>query len=114
MNDIDEDAVNQLADNGCQAVIEGGHNCVSPGGRKVLKKRGVMYGPHTCTLTGSAVVHALGEGATDEDLADNMKRIYNDVKDTAKEFNARGDLFAGSNIAGFLRVANVMMTHGAV
>jgi glutamate dehydrogenase (NADP+) len=114
MNDIDEEAVNQLADKGCQAIIEGGHNCVTPGGRKILKKRGLMYGPHTCTLTGSAVVHALGEGATDEELAENMKRIYKDVKDTAKEFNARGDLFAGSNIAGFLRVANVMMMHGAV
>jgi len=114
MNDIDELAVQHLADNGCQGVIEGGHNCVTPGGRTVMKKRGLMYAPHTCTLTGSAIVHALGEGATDDELAENMKRIYQDVKDTAREFNARGDLFAGANIAGFLRVANVMMMHGAV
>ena len=114
MNDIDELAVNTLADLGCQAVIEGGHNCVTPDGRKILKKRGLMYAPHTCTLTGSAIVHALGEGATDEELKENVKRIYQDVKDTAKEFNARGDLFAGSTIAGFLRVANAMMMHGAV
>ena len=114
MNDIDELAVNTLADKGCQGVIEGGHNSVTPAGRKLLKKRGLMYAPHTCTLTGNAIVHALGEGATDEELKENVKRVYQDVKDTAKEFNARGDLFAGSNIAGFLRVANAMMMHGAV
>ena len=114
MNDIDDAAVNQLADNGCQAVIEGGQNCVTPGGRKVLKKRGLMYGPSSCTMTGSAIVQVLGEGVTDDDLSQNVKRIYMDVKDTAKEFNARGDLFAGANIAGFLRVANAMMMHGAV
>jgi glutamate dehydrogenase (NADP+) len=114
MNDIDDRAVNTLADNGCQGIIEGGHNCVTPGGRKVLKKRGLLYGPYTCTLTGNAIVHALGEGATDQEIKENVQRIYVDVKETAREFNARGDLFAGSNIAGFLRVANVMMMHGAV
>lgn len=114
MKDIDDMAANRLADKGCQAVIEGAQSCVTPGARRVLKKRGLMYGPHTCTLTGSAIVQALGEGASDEELAENIKRIYNDVKETAQEFNARGDLFAGAKIAGFLRVANVMMMHGAV
>jgi glutamate dehydrogenase (NADP+) len=114
MNEIDEEAAGKLADNGCQGIIEGGHSAVTPGARKCLKKRGMMYGPHNLTLTGSAIVHSIGTGATDEMLAENVSRIYQDVKNTASEFNARGDLFAGANIAGFLRVANVMMTHGAV
>jgi hypothetical protein len=33
---------------------------------------------------------------------------------TATEFNSHRDLYAGSNIAGFLRVAKNMMLHGAV
>jgi glutamate dehydrogenase (NADP+) len=114
MKDIDEAAVDKLADNGCKAVIEGGHSAVTPGARKILKKRGLMYGPHNLTLTGSAIVHSLGVNATDEMLAENVARIYKDVKDTASEFNARGDLFTGANILGFMRVANVMMTQGAV
>lgn len=114
MKDIDEAAANKLADNGCKGVIEGGHSAVTRKARKVLKKRGLMYGPHTLTLTGSAIVDALGRDTTDEQLATEVTRIYNDAKQTAQEFNARGDLFAGANIAGFLRVANVMMTHGAV
>jgi glutamate dehydrogenase (NADP+) len=133
MNDIKEDSVNRLADNGCQAVIEGGRSCVTPAARKVMKKRGLLYGPHTLTLTGPAIVHALGRNGVrraspavnndfehtyadeeDEELAAEVSRIYQDVSRTASEFNARGDLLAGASIIGFLRVANVMLTHGAV
>ena len=91
-----------------------GDATVTSTARKTLKKRGMMYGPHTLTMAGSAVVHNIGVGVTDEQLAEHVARIYKDVKNTATEFNARGDLFTGSNIQGFLRVANVMMTHGAV
>ena len=114
MREIDDTAVNKLADNGCQAVMEGGPSSVTPEARKTLKKRGMMYGPHNLTLSGSAIVHSLGVNATDELLAQNIARIFQDVKLTAGEFNVRGDLFAGANILGFMRVANVMMTHGAV
>lgn len=114
MNEIDEAAANQLADNGCKMLVEGGNGCVSPEARKVLKKRGVQYGPHTMTLTGPALMHNLGENASDETFKAEISRVYKEVKNTATEFNARGDLFTGANIAGFLRVANVMIMHGAV
>lgn len=114
MNDITADAVNKLADNGCLGVIEGGASCVTPEARTTLRKRGLAYGPHTMTMTGPAIVHALGTNATDEMLQEEVKKVYGNVKRTAQEFNARGDLFAGANILGFLRVANVMLTHGAV
>jgi glutamate dehydrogenase (NADP+) len=115
MKVIDEAAVDRLANNGCKGIIESGHSTVTMGGRKILKKRGLFYGPHNLTLTGSAIVHSLGPNATtDTLLAENVSRVFKDVKNTATEFNARGDLFAGANILGFMRVANVMMTHGAV
>jgi glutamate dehydrogenase (NADP+) len=114
MHDIDEKAANMLADNGCKMVVEGTTGAVTSAARKTLKKRGITYGPHTMTLTGPALMHNLGEKATDEDLKEEVARVYKEVKQTATEFNVRGDLYAGSNIAGFLRVANVMMAHGAV
>jgi len=114
MYEIDEAAVNLLADNGCKMIVEGGNGCVTPAARKILKKRGLQYGPHTMTLTGPALMHNLGENASDEAFKAEVTRVYNEVKTTATEFNVRGDLFAGSNIAGFLRVSNVMMVHGAV
>lgn len=114
MNIIDDEAVNKLADNGCMGVIEGGYSTVTPGGRKLLKKRGLMYGPHLLTLTGTPIMYALGQNASDERLAEEVARIYNEVKRMSNEFNAHGDLYTGANIAGFFRVANVMMNHGAV
>lgn len=80
INAIDDAAVNKLADNGCTGIIEGGHSCVHPDARPVLRKRGLMYGPHTMTMTGPAIVHALGSQASDEMVAEEVKRIYADVK----------------------------------
>lgn len=111
---VDADKVTKLADNGCIGVIEGGHKNVTNEGRRALKSRGVMYGPHIMTLTGCNIVHAHGHNLTNEKLEEEVQRIYRDVKSTATEFNARGDLFAGGSMVGFLRVANAMMTHGAV
>ena len=47
-------------------------------------------------------------------LSDNIDRVYDDITRTATEFNVRGDLLAGSQISGFLKVANVMIAHGSV
>ena len=113
MNVVSTAVVDKLADLGCQGVIEGSNSAVTADARKTLKKRGMMYCPHTLTLTGTAIVNELGKSATDEGLAEHVARIHKDVKKTASEFNARGDLYTGANIHGFLHVANVMMTHGA-
>ena len=114
MGNVGEAEVDKLADGGCRGLIEGGHAAVTPGGRKALKKRGLMYGPHTMSLTGNSIAYALGKNATDARIAEEVGRIYTDCKLTAQEFNARGDLYTGSHLAGFLRVANVMLNHGAV
>jgi len=116
MNDITEDSIIRLADNGCKGIIEGGYSAVTNDARKIIKKRGLMYGPHILTLTGCAIHHSLGAAAdvTDEEFANEIGRIYRDAKKTAQEFHARGDLFTGATIAGFLRVANAMLAHGAV
>lgn len=114
MNEIGCDAVNSLAENGCQGLIEGGHSAVSRDARQIVRKRGLLYGPHTLTLTGSTIAHAMDGQPSDAALAEQIGRIYTHVKNTAREFNTRGDLFAGANICGFLRVANALDSHGAV
>jgi len=114
MNDISVEAANQLADSGCLGVIDGGSSAVTIEGRKILKKRGLLYAPHTLTMNGTSIANALGANSTDEEFAQEVARIYNNVKNTAREFNVPGDLLAGANISGFLRVANMMLKHGAV
>jgi glutamate dehydrogenase (NADP+) len=110
---LDKAAIAKLADHGCSAVIEGNHATVTADGRAMLRQLGLHYGPHVMTLTGSAIVHQ-SNVTTDEALAAKCHDIYQQVKSTASEFNARGDLLVGANILGFYRIANVMMTHGAV
>jgi glutamate dehydrogenase (NADP+) len=134
MNELTDSLVNSLADKGCSGIVEGGFSTVTPEARKILKKRGLMYGPHILTMTGTAIqqssiMSALRSpmsldstgisspnssmmGLEDKLFADEVSRIHSDVKATAQEFNSRGDLFAGANILGFLRVANAMMNQG--
>lgn len=50
----------------------------------------------------------------DQRIAQQMSFLFDEVKRTAIEYNTRGDLHAGSNIAAFNRVADVMLVHGSV
>jgi glutamate dehydrogenase (NADP+) len=50
----------------------------------------------------------------EEELEEKMKALYDNIDRTATEFNARGDLVAGTDIASFLRVADAMLAHGSV
>lgn len=66
-----------------------------------------------CAYRSNPIQFTAGE-TLDSRVEAAMNEIYHEVKATAKEFNARGDLIAGTNIAAFLRVANVMLVHGSV
>ena len=43
-----------------------------------------------------------------------MVNIYNETSKIAKEYGMEGNLVAGSNIAGFVKVADAMMDQGNV
>ena len=43
-----------------------------------------------------------------------MKDIYDSSVAAAKEYGMEGNLVAGANIAGFLKVADAMMAQGVV
>mmetsp|Transcript_33472 Transcript_33472/g.45856 ORF Transcript_33472/g.45856 Transcript_33472/m.45856 type:complete len:101 (+) Transcript_33472:2-304(+) len=88
------------------------------------KKKGLMHGPFRATTIGGCLVNGMtlsndpinfhaGE-SLDSRVEAAINEVYDEVKSTASEFNARGDLYAGANIAAFLRVANVMLSHGSV
>ena len=50
----------------------------------------------------------------DAKLKDIMKNIYAASVDAAKAYGMEGDLIAGANIAGFLKVADAMLAQGVV
>ena len=43
-----------------------------------------------------------------------MENIYKNISAAAKEYGMDGNLVAGANIAGFMKVANAMMAQGLV
>ena len=43
-----------------------------------------------------------------------MDIIYKNTKDAAAEYGMDGNLIAGANIAGFLKVAEAMMAQGII
>ena len=50
----------------------------------------------------------------DAKLHDIMKNIYESSVAAAREFGMEGNLVAGANIAGFLKVADAMLAQGVV
>ena len=50
----------------------------------------------------------------DGKLEQLMRGMFHNVDDTAKQFDHEGNFVMGANIAGFLKVADAMMTQGIV
>ena len=104
--------VETLSSSGCLGIIDGVPSSCSPLSLVRIRQSGMFHGPHTLSMLGAVL--CMGGGMGDHELKEEIGRVYGEVKDTAEEFNTRGDLFSGSVIRGFLRVANQMATQGAV
>ena len=50
----------------------------------------------------------------DEKLKNIMVNIFNASKEAAKEYGSEGNYVVGANIAGFLKVADAMMSQGII
>ncbi len=90
-----------------------------------LKKNGVVVAPSKAVNAGGVAVSGLemsqnsmryGWTAEEVDakLHQIMSSIYKASYDAAKEYGMEGDLVAGANIAGFIKVANAMKWQGVV
>jgi len=121
-NEIDESAAQLLAENGCKAIIEGASMPCTPSALAEFRRRSIPHAPYKMTLSagavssGGALENRKFKNAEELDTAlkETVDHVYTKVIRTATEFNVRGDLQGGAQIAGFLKVANVMASHGAV
>jgi hypothetical protein len=80
--------LDKLADNGCMGVIEGGSSTVTAGARKIPgeARNDVMTRHHSAE--DSYCPFGL-DGRDRRKTRRERARIYQDVKNTASEFNAR-------------------------
>ena len=124
-NEIDEKSAKILSENGCRILAEGANMPSTPEAIEVYQSNGFLYGPAKAANAGGVAVSALEMSQNsmryswtfeevDEKLKGIMSNIYRNCCDSAKEYGMEGNLVAGANIAGFMKVANTMMAHGVV
>jgi len=119
-----EDAKNIVA-NGTKYYVEVSNMPTTLDAVEYFQKNGVIVAPSKAVNAGGVAVSGLEMSQNamhyswtaeevDAKLQQIMKGIYEESYKAAKEYGMEGDLIAGANIAGFLKVADAMMAQGAV
>ena len=122
-NELDKDGAKALIANGVKAVCEGANMPSTPEAVHAFQSAGVLFGPAKAANAGGVATSALEMSQNsmryswsfeevDAKLHDIMKNIYHNSAKAAKEYGMEGNLVAGANIAGFLKVANAMLAQG--
>ncbi len=122
-NEINAESAALLVKNGVKAVCEGANMPSTPEAIETFQKNGVFFGPAKAANAGGVATSGLEMSQNslrlswtfeevDEKLCGIMKNIYKNASDAAKEFGMAGNLVAGANIAGFMKVADAMMWQG--
>ena len=124
-NEINEESAKALVANGVLAVAEGANMPSTPEAIATFQNAGIMFGPAKASNAGGVATSALEMSQNsmryswtfaevDAKLKDIMTNIYHNCASAAKEYGMEGNLVAGANIAGFLKVARSMLAHGVV
>ena len=117
-NELNEQDAEMLIKNGVKAVCEGANMPCTPKAIERFQTNHVLYAPGKASNAGGVAVSGLEMAwsfeEVDEKLQQIMNEIYRTVADTAKEYDMEDNFMAGANIAGFLKVAQAMMSQGIV
>jgi glutamate dehydrogenase (NADP+) len=122
-NELDESDAKSLIANGCLAVAEGANMPSTPEAVALLQGAGVLFGPAKAANAGGVAVSALEMSQNsmrlswtfdevDTRLKDIMRNIFRNAQSASLEYGIPGNLVAGANIAGFLKVADAMLAYG--
>lgn len=124
-NEINEADAKELVKKGCIAVGEGANMPSDNGAIKVYMSNKVVYCPGKAANAGGVAVSGLEMSQNsmriqwtreevDQKLQKIMKDIYDAAVGAAEEYGMPGNLQAGANIAGFVKVAKAMKAQGVV
>ncbi len=124
-NEINEESAKALVKNGVIAVAEGANMPSTPEAVAVFQNAKVLFAPAKASNAGGVATSALEMTQNSERLSwsfeevdaklqDIMKNIYKAASQAAADYGMEGNLVAGANIAGFLKVADAMMAQGVV
>lgn len=124
-NEIDETAAKTLISNGVQAVGEGANMPSTLEAIDAFLNANVLFGPAKAANAGGVAVSALEMAQNsmryawsfhevDDKLHQIMKNIYKNSVKYAEEYGHPGNLVVGANIAGFIKVADIMLAQGVI
>ena len=122
-NELDGDAAAALIANGCVGVFEGANMPCTPQAVAALKGAGVLFAPAKAANAGGVATSGLEMSQNsmrtswsfdevDDKLRGIMEGIYRACAEAARRYGMEGDIQAGANIAGFLKVADAMLCQG--
>ena len=121
-NEISGEDAAMLVKNGCTGVSEGANMPTDLDGIKVFQEAGILYAPSKAANAGGVAVSGLemsqnssriswDEDELDKLLKNTMLTIHNSCVEYGKKGD-RVDYLAGANIAGFIKVADAMLSFG--
>ena len=122
-NEIDEQSAKALVKNGVIAVCEGANMPSTPAAIAVFQNAKILFAPAKASNAGGVATSALEMTQNSERLSWSfeevdcklkgiMENIYKNASDAAKKYGMEGNLVAGANIAGFIKVADAMLAQG--
>ena len=122
-NELDGEGAKALVANGVMAVAEGANMPSTPEAIATFQDAGVLFGPAKAANAGGVATSGLEMTQNsmrlswtfeevDEKLHSIMVNIYKNAAKAAKDYGCEGNLVAGANIAGFIKVADAMKWQG--
>lgn len=122
-NELDLAGAKALIQGGCMAVAEGANMPTTPEALACFQEAGILFAPAKAANAGGVATSGLEMAQNnmrlswpfeevDMRLRQIMKNIYHHVAEAARIYAKEGDLVAGANIAGFLKVADAMIAQG--
>ena len=124
-NEIDGETAKIIVKNGCLAVAEGANMPCRPEAIQEFQHAGVLFAPAKAANAGGVATSGLEMSQNsmryawtfeevDRRLKDIMTNIFHNIYTAAEECGKPGDLVLGANIAGFMKVANTMLSQGLI
>ena len=124
-NELSGEDARALLNNGCLCVCEGANMPSTQEGADAFLAAGIAYGPAKAANAGGVAASQLemAQNASmlqwsfeevDSRLKSIIQTIFRTASETAREYDAPGNLVLGANIAGFRKVADAMIDQGVV
>ncbi len=124
-NEIDADDAKTLLDNGVQGVFEGANMPTVLDGVYAFLDAKILYAPSKAANAGGVAVSGLEQSQnalriswSREEVDSRLKGIMKNIHNTCVEYGEEKAGFVnyvnGANIGGFVKVADAMLSYGAV